>query len=284
MKKLICVSFLLAYFCLPTLAQFDQNKFNILDQRIKALVKAFPQKVGIYVIDLNNQLEYGYNSDIKFPTASVGKVAVMAAAYHLSESGKLNLNQKLALKASDKLGGSGVLQWLSPGREYTLWNLTRMMIMLSDNTATKMLVNHIGLLAINNYLVQEQLQDIIILDPTMLNEYPQEPRNFSSPKAMATLVSRFKDPEHFSPQSSKEMLDFMRRQKYRWGIWRGVPKGTMVADKTGNLDGILNDVGIVYTKKGNFVIAIFTNEFTKKSSARKLINKITQHAYCLFMQ
>jgi beta-lactamase class A len=283
MKKLICASVLLAVLCLPTLAEFNQQKLNILDQRIKDLVANYPEKVGVYVIDLGNGQEYGYNADKKFPTASVAKIAVMAAAYHLAESGKINLNSKIKFRSSDKLGGSGVLQWLSPGQAYTLWNLIRMMIVLSDNTATRMVANYIGLVQINDYCAMMQMTNTIILDPTMLNEFPQEPRNFTSPKDMAQLTARLKDAKYFSAQSSKEMLGFMKNQKYRWGIWRGVPKGTVVANKTGNLEGVLNDVGIIYTNKGNFVISVFTNGFGQKSNARKMINKITQHAYCLYL-
>jgi beta-lactamase class A len=70
------------------------------------------------------------------------------------------------------------------------------------------------------------------------------------------------------------MLDYMRHQKYRWGLWRGVPPGIQIANKTGNLDGVLNDVGVIYSPAGNYILSVFTYGM-KKKEARVLINNIS---------
>jgi len=258
---------------LQTLAQAD------IRERLIKLTAPYDQRVGMAFIDLKSGWEFSINGSQEFPAASVAKVPVMAAAYHLADSGKLDLEQKILFKDSDKLEGSGVLRWMPGGKLYTLRNLIRLMIVLSDNTATKMVINAIGLASINDYLHSVGLSKTLINDPTMLNEPPLPNINVTSPRDMACLLAKIKNYQGFSESSSKQMLSYMRNQRYRWGIWRGVPTGTAIADKTGNLEGILNDVGIVYTKRGNYVLSIFTRDFAKKSEARKLINEISRVVY-----
>jgi len=250
-----------------------------LSQRFAALTRNHGQKVGVAFIDLKTGRELTVNGTAEFPTASVGKVPVMAAAYALADKSQLNLDTKVRYLAEDRLGGSGLLQWTKCGRYYSLRRLISLMITHSDNTATKMIVDNLGLAAINDYLRSQGLNDIVIADPTMLREPPLPGRNLTTPLAMAHLVTRIEQRRGFSETSTAEMLKFMRNQKYRWGLWQGVPPGTTIADKTGNLTGILNDVGIVYTKAGNYVLAIFTQGFSQKNNARRLINQLSQAAY-----
>jgi beta-lactamase class A len=250
-----------------------------LEKNLFRLASTTEGKVGIVFIDLKGTREVRVKGDDLFPAASVAKVPVMAAAYHLFDSGKLDLGQKILFIEGDKLGGSGVLQWMKGGQEYTLWNLIRLMIVLSDNTATKLVVDNVGLPAINDYLNGIGLKNTVIVDPTMLKEPPASDINRTTPLDLARLMVKIQKAEGFYPKSRKEMIAFMRNQRYRWGIWRGVPPGTVVANKTGNLEGVLNDVGIIYTKKGNYVLSIFTWGFKKQRQARLLINEISRVTY-----
>jgi beta-lactamase class A len=270
------VSFLLAL-CLSASSQaaFTKN----MGQKLQKLAAPYQNKVGIYLIDLKSGSNFQINGHNRFPAASVAKLAVMATAYHLAESGKLNLDKRIVLQNSDKLSGSGVLRWMKAGNVYSIRNLIRLMIVHSDNTATKMIVDEIGLDEIRGYLKKIKLNDTIIPDRTMLKEGPGEEINLASPENIARLCADIKNLRGFSYGSAREMLSYMKRQKYRWGIWRGVPKGIQIADKTGNLERVLNDVGIVYSPAGNYVISIFTFGFAKKSEARKLINKISEVVY-----
>lgn len=250
-----------------------------LTQRLSRLVDPHDGRVGVAFIDLKTGQELSLNGSSEYPAASVAKIAVMAAAYSLANAGVLDLDQKIWFRESDKLGGSGVLQWMRGGRAYTIRNLIRLMIVLSDNTATKLLVDHIGMPQINAYLKSSGIEHSSITDPTMLKEPPAFNNNRTTPLDMAHLLVKIYRSEGFSLQGKREMLSFMRNQRYRWGLWRGVPPGTVIADKTGNLEGILNDVGIVYTKSGNYVLSVFTQGFKKQREARKIINELSRATY-----
>lgn len=279
MKKGWLLLIILFFFSFAAYAEFTPANQKSLSRKVSNIIKKKNFKVGYVFIDTNTGLGVQVNGTREFPAASVAKVAVMAAAYNLSYTGKLDLNQKVEYKECDRLGGSGVLQWMRCGTSYTLWNLIRLMIVLSDNSATKMVVDTIGMPQINGYLTSEALTKITITDPTMLVEPPSSEVNLTSPYDMAKLLSKIRNSQGFAPEDSKEMLKFMRNQKYRWGIWRGVPKGVVVADKTGNLEGILNDAGIVFTKKGEYVLSIFTWGAKKQREARLLINELSKITY-----
>ena len=276
MSKVILTLLLIACLSSSSQAKLTKVKLKAMSQKLQKLAAPYKNKIGIYFIDLMTGSKLQINGHKKFPAASTVKIGVMAAAYHMAESGKLNLDKRLILRNSDKLSGSGVLRWMKAGNVYSIRNLIRLMIVHSDNTATKMLIDHIGQDKINRYLKKIKLNDTRIVDRTMLNE---DEVNLTSPENMARLCAEIKKQNFFSYKSAREMLSFMKRQKYRWGIWKGVPRGIQIANKTGNLDKVLNDVGIVYSPSGNYVISIFTYGFEKKSDARKLINRISEVVY-----
>jgi beta-lactamase class A len=266
--------------CTP--AEFSTAKLLTLDQELQKLIAPYGYKVGACFIDLESGGEIQINASKKFPAASVAKLPVLATVYHMAGSGKLNLDERIKFKERDKLPGSGVLQWMKPGNEYSVRNLARLMIVLSDNTATKMLVDQVSLDEINRYLQKLGLNDTRVVDSTLLREPPQEYVNLTTPEDMARLCALLQDPEYFDPKFSQEMLGYMHRQKYRWGIWKGVPKGVKIANKTGNLEGVLNDVGIVYSPAGKYILSVFTHGFSEKKNARELINKISETVYAAY--
>jgi len=214
-----------------------------------------------------------------FPTASVAKVPIMATVFHLAESGQLNLDKKIMFKEKDKLPGSGVLRWMKGNREYSVKNLTRLMIVLSDNTATKLVADYLGKNKVNAYMKKLGIVNSKLVDNSMLLESPTQQRNLTTPYDMARLCAMINNPKYFQPKSSEQMLAYMKKQKYRWGIWKGVPKGTKVANKTGNLTKVLNDVGIVYSPAGDYIVSIFTHGFATKKQARKIINEVSKIVY-----
>ncbi|MBI5700697.1 serine hydrolase [Candidatus Saganbacteria bacterium] len=277
MIKKISAILIIALLASPCNA-ITKAKINQLGIRLTKLAAPYQNKVGVCIIDLKTGLKLTINGKMLFPAASVAKVPVMAAAYHISEAGSIELSEKLLFTEKDKLGGSGVLQWMKGNREYTLKNLIRLMIVLSDNTATKMVIDRLGTNEVNSYIKNAGLNNTNIVDATCLNEKPNPDMNMTTPEDMAIMMVILQS-NKFTKQSRNEMLDFMKKQRYRWGIWKGVPRGIVVADKTGNVEGVLNDVGIVYKKKGSYVISIFTNGFKKKRDARKIINKISEITY-----
>jgi beta-lactamase class A len=277
----ILFSITLIFFALSNSVNAELSKPSLqkLDQRLHTMTAPFGEKVGLCFIDLANNHKIVINADQKFPAASVAKMPVMTAAYQLAQKRKIDLNKQIVFKEEDKIGGSGVLRWMKAGNIYSIRNLIRLMISISDNTATKLVVEQLGYSKINDSIKNLGLKGTKIVDKTMLNEPTDKNTNLTTPYDMAELCLLIKNSDLFSNESKKEMLAYMKNQYYRWGICRGVPRGIVIANKTGNHEGVLNDVGIIYSPAGNYVLSIFTFGIAKKRTARELINKISEIVY-----
>ncbi|MBU0573809.1 MAG: serine hydrolase [Candidatus Margulisiibacteriota bacterium] len=277
MKKLIFTVILL-------LAASLSHAFDIraLESKLSDYLAPYGGKVGVAFIDCQTMEQFSVNGDLPYPAASVIKMPIMTTLFFMSDRSLVDINERVVLKNSDKLEGSGVLRWLKAGNSYTLWGLARMMISISDNTATRLLVRKIGQDNINDFCKLMGLNNTRLNDETALVEPPAN-CNRTSPNDMASLIYKIKYGNAFSPKAVEDMLAFMKNQRYRWGIVKPLPPGTIVANKTGNLTGVLNDVGMVYTDRGNYILAIMTWKFQQKSEARKVINRISEMAYNFYV-
>ncbi len=120
---------------------------------IKKLISTTPGTFGVYIEDLStNTILVDINSSTQFPSASVVKVFVTGYIQHLLDKGELNLSDKIEHKPEHTMQGSGFLKYLEPGREYSVLELLKLMLIESDNTASKMLINTVGASNINTYL------------------------------------------------------------------------------------------------------------------------------------
>ncbi len=266
-------------------AAFGQSRFAGLEKELRVIagknygsrtVKGY--RIGIAFEDIRTGRRISVNGSVVFPAASIIKLPVMAAIYSLADRGLLNLEKKVRFTNRDKLPGAGVLQWLQPNT-YRLWNLCRLMISLSDNSATRLCVNTAGKKAINSYCSAIGLTSTRLLDETALAEAPRARINTTTALDTVKLLSRIQKGRGFSKASRKQMLSFMLDQKYRFGIPQMLPRGVKCANKTGNLERVLHDSAIVYTPRGSYALAVFTKGFKKDRDARLVINEVSAAVY-----
>ena len=264
---------------------FAGSRFAGLNKELKAIahknygkkvVKGY--KIGIAFQDMRTGSRLSVNGNSIFPAASIIKLPVMASVYSLADRGSLHLDQKIRFGDRDKLPGAGILQWLRP-TSYRLWNLCRMMISLSDNTATRLCVNTVGKGNVNRYCKVIGLYRTRLLDETALAEAPKVRINTTTPLDILKLLVRIEKGTGFSMNSRRQMLSFMLGQKYRFGIPRGLPSNVRVANKTGNLERVLHDAAIVYTPRGTYALCVFTKGFLRDRQARLVINAVSLAVY-----
>ena len=111
---------------------------------LRSTLADFKGVMGVAARNLDTGEELAVNADLRFPTASTIKTAVMVEAYHQAAEGTLPLDSVIALRQADKVGGSGVLNGLHEGLSLTVADLVHLMIVVSDNTATNLLVTRLG--------------------------------------------------------------------------------------------------------------------------------------------
>jgi beta-lactamase class A len=201
----------------------------------------------------------------------------MVEAYHQAAEGKLSLDGAVVLGEADKVGGSGILNGMSTGTSLTVRDLVHLMIVLSDNTATNMLVTRLGTARIDARLVGYGLKETKIFRPTFRDGkpdiHPELEKEFglgmATPREMGKLMALIAEGRAVNKEASAAMLSTLRRQQDRAIIPRLLPDGVQVGNKTGTdseklADGkgrrgaIRVDAAIISTKELNYVVAIFT--------------------------
>ncbi|MGE5815742.1 MAG: serine hydrolase [Acidobacteriota bacterium] len=252
-----------------------------LEARINAIAAGFRGRIGVFAKNLESGETVAINADERFPTASVIKLAVLVEAYQQIEQGKLKASDHLVLHDSDKvgIGDSGTVNELHDGTELTIQDLLNLMVVVSDNTATNLLVGRIGTAAANARMGTLGLKNTRIFRPTFRDGHPdccpelehEFGLGMSTPRDMGILMELIATGRAVGSGASKQMFEILRRQQDTNMIPRRLPgnAGVIVANKTGTDEEkqpdasgfkghIHNDVAIVKTPGATWVLAIFT--------------------------
>lgn len=224
-------------------AQQPSSPSTAMEERISAIGGEFRGTLGVAALDLRSRQWIAVNADTRFPTASTIKTAVMLEAHHQAAEGRLPLDATFALRDSDKVGGSGVLNGLHEGLVLTTADLIHLMIALSDNTATNLLVNRLGTARINGRLESYGIREVKLFRPTFrdgrADVLPDLEREFglgmATPRDMVRLMALIADGRAIDRKTSDLMLATLRRQQDRAMIPRLLPSldGVSVGNKTG---------------------------------------------------
>ncbi len=235
----------------------------------------FRARVTLFATNLDTGASYGVSPDDPVRTASTIKLAIMVECFYEAEQGKLNWDEKLKLTNNEKVSGTGVLQDLSDGDEFPVRDLMHLMIMVSDNTATNLILNRIGGNAVNARMASLGLSQTRVMRKILGNaENGQsqgitteglKPENKkyglgrSSPREMVRLLTLLYRGELVSKEASAEMLEVMKHQRDHNCIGRDM-KDITIASKSGSLDHLRSDVGIVYSKRGPIAMAVTVDD------------------------
>jgi beta-lactamase class A len=240
-----------------------------LDDRIKDAIAGFQGKVWIYAQNMDTGKEYSLRGDEQTRTASTIKLAIMAETFHQVAEGKLRWDEPIELTREKKQGGSGILFEFSDGTRIDLKTAVHLMIVVSDNTATNLVLDKVGTDNVNNFMDSLGLTDLKVMRKIgggLESKAYADPQNKlfglgrCSPHQMVKLVEMMERGELVSKDASREMIAIMKNQQLKDGIGRGEPDTIPVASKSGALDRFRADVGIVYTRRGRIAMAIYVDD------------------------
>jgi beta-lactamase class A len=222
----------------------DRFKTDVATE-VGELVRSFHGVMGVAALDLREgrrRADITVNADLRFPTASTIKTAVMVEAYQQSAEGRLPFDTPLTVRKEDKVGGSGVLRDMHDGFTLTVGDAVQLMITLSDNTATNLLVERLGTARIDARLDEYGLKNTRIFRPTFRDGrpdlLPDLEREFglgmTTPREMAVLMALIAEGKAVNPTASAAMLATLRRQQDRAMIPRLLTEdGVEIGNKTG---------------------------------------------------
>jgi beta-lactamase class A len=246
---------------------------------LEPLLKGFPGHVGVYARHLDRGDVFSYHADDVLPTASAAKVFLLMAYAQQCVEGKLDPDTRRTLKPEDLVHGSGVLRFCRPGLAPTLSDLAYLMMTVSDNLATNLLLDVIGGAAIVNRMLRELgLGGAEVLGPIQFEKFEIHFAR-STPRALAeTYAVLAESVEHGYPAPAASLcLDVLRRNEYLHGLPRYLPWSQHAIDfgvelpltiygKTGSMLRIQTDAGLFVAPASRWVLSVMCAEFNDPRS------------------
>ncbi|HEX5422965.1 MAG TPA: serine hydrolase [Candidatus Acidoferrales bacterium] len=242
-----------------------------LQKKLDKMAASYHGKVALYAKNLTTGETVAIDPETPVRTASVIKLPLMLQAFEQVKAGKLSLSQPVVLTKDNQVIGSGVLQFLDPGLKLTLKDTITLMMILSDNTATNMVIDTVGLKPTNDMLAQMGMKNTYfykkVFKPTT-EQMPPDQKKFGLGKTTAEEMAKVLESIYRCNMGDRalclQMITIMRNQQYQGMIPRYLQRKdstenlSAIADKVGELDDVRNDVALVYTTRGPVIISIFT--------------------------
>ncbi len=239
---------------------------------------------------MGHPAEIALDADERFPTASIIKVVILLSLFQLAEKRPGTMRDVVTLKLSDFVGGSEILDGYNPGNTISIDRLARAMIEQSDNTASNVLISYVGLDRIAATIHAAGLTRTQLHRHFMdVNAIMHHSENLTTARDMGYLLYQIERGAHeavytvASPESCRAMIRIMLRQEDRDKLARGLPPGVPLANKTGEIDGVRNDIGIVDPfGDAPYVIAVLTKDLDDFSLGNIAIRRISKAVHGAF--
>lgn len=235
---------------------------------------------GIFLFDLDTNAYLDLNGDASFAAASTIKVPILVAFFQDVDAGKIRLDDRLTIQKESVAGGSGELQGLPVGTQLTALETVTKMITISDNTATNIVIARLGGMA----ALDQRFRSWGLVSTALNNLLPDlNGTNTTSPKEMASLMTRISQGELVSMRSRDRLLDIMQRTVNRSQLAQGLDKGATIAHKTGDIGGLIGDVGLIDMPNGKrYSLTILVKRAFNDDRAYELVQKASRTVYQYF--
>ena len=246
--------------------------------RAAAAESASSGRFACHVVDLVDGREAGWAADIVRPAASLVKVCILLDLLVRAEQGEFSLDERMSLRARDKVGGAGVLTELHEGLELTLHDLAVLMIVVSDNTASNMLIDRLGMERINERIAAMGMGATVLGRKFMIDPNALHAKNFTTAGDMARALARLERGELSSEAVRAQALGILLRQQYREKIPLLLPPNVPVANKTGEISAHRHDVALVRSNRP-YVLACLTWDLTDELAGDRAIAQFSRDLY-----
>lgn len=276
-----------------------------LEATLKPLIEGFSGRVSVALQGLARPFSYTYQTTLEMHAASLIKLPILFSALLEVHRGGVDLAQRVPLRAADRVGGSGVLHAFGPGIAPSVQDLLTLMIIVSDNTATNMVIDLVGLETVNVFcrqqgLHQTELVGKLQLPDAQLNEAQRAgKRNRSCAADMLGLMAAFARQELLPPPLHALSLEILKKQQFTEALGRYLPTDAELAPQTdshshtvqlacksGCLRGLWHDAGIVYRADGSplYTLVVMTDSSSDRSfgweqEGMMLIARVSQRVF-----
>ncbi|PKR85643.1 serine hydrolase [Heyndrickxia camelliae] len=243
---------------------------------------------GICLEDLDKKQHWSWNEKEDFFAASIIKVPIMAAVFSAYDQGQFHLSDKIVLKREDLVGGSGILQHMTPGISLTIYDYLTLMIIQSDNTATNVLIDLVGVEKIQETMSEIGMKNSCFYNKLMTVPVKTKGRNKITAGDMAILLHKLTSGSIISQYACEQMIDIMKKQQFRDCLPEQFPEmesdiiGTKseweFANKTGWVTGIHHDIGVLYVGNRTMNIVVLSKDVENRLAKQTM----AQIGKCIF--
>lgn len=289
MKQFVCIFVLLAAGCAQTapIPVELPEKQRVLWQKLEASIHDIDAHLdgvmGVAIEDITTGNHIFVRADELFAQASSIKIAVLSDLYLQAQQGKLKLTDLYTMQSSDLVADSDIMGGLTPGiTRVTLRDLATMMVAVSDNSATNVLIDRVGMENVNAMLDSLGLPHTRLRRKMMDLAAASEGReNVSSPREMMMLLGAIYRGKLLNKESAADFFKVLSTNKASW-IPRDLPAELKIANKPGELEAVRNDSGIVFVEGRPYIICVMTSFLRNEREGEEAISKISLDAWRMF--
>ena len=284
---LCCVLFLSACLAQTTAPSASTGKQKVLWHKLESSIGEIDEHLdgvmGVAIEDLTNGEHLFLREDEVFAQASSIKITVLANLYLQAEQGKLKLTDLYTVQSSDLVPDSDIMGGLTPGvTRLTLRDLATMMVAVSDNSATNVLIDRVGMPNVSAMLDSLGLTHTRLRRKMMDLEAAKQGReNISTPRETMTLLDTIYHGKLLNKESTADFFKVLSTNKDSW-IPRDLPADVKVANKPGSLEAVRNDSGIVFVEGRPYVVCVMTSFLRNERDGEEAISKVSLAAWRMF--
>lgn len=254
------------------------REISQLDSQIKSLMARYRSlSPGMFFLDMETGEYLDINGEKIFPAASTIKFPILVALFQEIEAGRVRTNETLVMRRDLMTGGSGNMQYQKPGTKFNLLETANRMMIISDNTATNMIIDRLGgKNRLNERFRSWGLQNTVIRN--LLGDF--KGTNTTSAKDLVRLAALISNEKLLGSSGYTQVMNIMSRCKNRSLLPVGLGKGAAIAHKTGTLGRVLGDAGIIETPSGKrYLAGILVARPFRDARARSFINQVSRLVY-----
>ncbi len=254
-----------------------------LEKSVLDIDRGLDGVMGVAIVDLTDGHKYLLHANDVYPQASSIKICVLAELYRQAQQGKLKLTDLYTVNAADLVQDSDIMGGLTPGvTQITLRDLATMMVAVSDNSATNVLIGRVGMDNVNAFLNAQGLRDTHLRRKMMDLKAATEGReNVSTPNEMLNLLQALYRGEILNKEMTADFFKVLSTHKDSW-IPRNLPDDLKIADKPGALEGVRNDSGVIFVDKRPYVLCVMTTYLHRERDGEEAISNISLAAWRMF--
>jgi beta-lactamase class A len=284
---LMIAGFALSSVSVSQTAPVPPEKVQVLWQKLGASINQIDHDLdgvmGVAVLDLSDGEKFLLHANDVFPQASSIKITVLAELYRQAQQGKLKLTDMYTVNSADIVADSYIMAGLTPGiTKITLRDLATMMVAVSDNSATNVLIDRVGMDNVNAFLDSQGLTHTRLRRKMMDVKAAAEGReNVSTPAEMMSLLESLYRGKILNRDLTDDFFKVLSTPKDSW-MPRLLPDDLKIANKPGALEGVRNDSGVVFVEKRPYVLCVMTTYLRHEHEGEEAISRVSLAVWRMF--